>query len=183
MQKFNRFSQLLGMGLALGAVTGCASNTVTPTTAKVAPAKTVVTQAASCQTISNDEVARLFDRWNAALQSLDPARVAANYGPNAILLPTVSNRPRVTPAAIQDYFAHWLVKAPKGEILQRHITTGCNFAADSGVYRFTYKNNEKVTARYTYVYRYDPTSKQWLISSHHSSAMPQPLDKEPIQAF
>lgn len=80
MQKFNRFSQLLGMGLALGAVTGCASNTVAPTTAKVATAKTVVTQAASCQTISNDEVARLFDRWNAALQSLDPARVAANYG-------------------------------------------------------------------------------------------------------
>jgi hypothetical protein len=36
----------------------------------------------ACQAITEQEVAALFDRWNAALQTGDPKQVVANYGPD-----------------------------------------------------------------------------------------------------
>lgn len=139
--------------------------------------------AQACRTPSRQEVESLFDRWNDALQTRDAARVAANYAPGALLLPTVSNRPRVTQDGIKDYFAHWLEKGPEGEIVLRYISTGCNYASDAGVYRFTYDSGEQVLARYTYTYIYDAPSGQWLIAVHHSSAMPQDLTKEAAEEF
>jgi hypothetical protein len=38
----------------------------------------------------------LFDRWNEALATKDPATVANLYGHDAVLLPTVSNEVRIT---------------------------------------------------------------------------------------
>ena len=54
----------------------------------------------------------------------------------------------------------------------RQIELGCNSAVDSGLYTFRFaKTGDTVQARYTYTYRWDGT--QWLITSHHSSAMPE----------
>lgn len=47
-----------------------------------------------CAKVSENDVAALFDRWNTSLATLDPDKVMGNYGPNAVLLPTLSNRPR-----------------------------------------------------------------------------------------
>lgn len=142
-----------------------------------------VAGAQACRTPSRQEVESLFDRWNDALQTRDAARVAANYAPGALLLPTVSNRPRVTQDGIKDYFAHWLEKGPEGEIVLRYISTGCNYASDAGLYRFTYDSGKQVLARYTYTYTYDAPSGQWLIAVHHSSAMPQDITKEVAEEF
>jgi uncharacterized protein (TIGR02246 family) len=38
-----------------------------------------------------ESIAALFDRWNEALATKDPATVANLYGHDAVLLPTVSN--------------------------------------------------------------------------------------------
>jgi uncharacterized protein (TIGR02246 family) len=38
-----------------------------------------------------EAIAGLFDRWNEALATLNPATVADMYWPDAVLLPTVSN--------------------------------------------------------------------------------------------
>ena len=35
----------------------------------------------------------LFDRWNESLRTLDADKVVANYAPDGVLLPTVSNTP------------------------------------------------------------------------------------------
>ena len=51
---------------------------------------------------SEDEIARNFDRWAAALASKDPATVTALFAPNAILEPTVSNEVRTTPARARE---------------------------------------------------------------------------------
>ena len=136
-----------------------------------------------CQPVTQAEVAGLFARWNASLQTKDPRRVAANYEPDAVLLPTVSNHPRVTPEGIQDYFAHWLPKGPEGRIVYSHVKLGCNMATDAGVYEFTYDNGDKVTARYSFIYTYDPARRQWLIWNHHSSAMPHDLREEADTEF
>jgi uncharacterized protein (TIGR02246 family) len=145
-------------------VTGCAMNTINTSQSKV--------RTEACNATTEKEIASLFDRWNQSLQTGDPHKVVANYAERSILLPTVSNRPRLTPAEKEDYFHHFLENGPSGEINLRMIDIGCNSAVDAGLYTFTFtKTGTMVSARYTYTYRWD--GKQWLITSHHSSPMPE----------
>ena len=127
--------------------------------------------AQSCVMPTEDEVAQLFERWNASLATGEPAKVAANYLDNAVLLPTVSNEMRTSTETIEAYFVDFLEKKPQGVINQRVITRSCNSASDVGIYTFTFEGGEQVQARYSYIYDY--VDGQWLIRHHHSSAMPE----------
>ena len=124
-----------------------------------------------CNPPLKSEVAALFDRWNASLRTGDPKKVAANYAPGSILLPTVSNRARFTAAEKEEYFAHFLARRPEGTIDDRVIEVDCNSATDAGLYTFRFADGTAVKARYSFSYR--KTSMQWLITSHHSSGMPE----------
>lgn len=125
-----------------------------------------------CKATNEQEIASLFDRWNRSLQTGDPQKVAANYAERSVLLPTVSDTPRLTTAGKEDYFHHFLENRPFGRIDSRTIEIGCTTAVDTGLYTFTFaKTGEVVKARYTFTYKWD--GKQWLITSHHSSAMPE----------
>jgi hypothetical protein len=54
----------------------------------------------------------------------------------------------------------------------RFIEIDCRSAVDAGLYTFTFaKTGEVVHARYTYTYGWD--GSKWLITSHHSSGMPE----------
>ena len=124
-----------------------------------------------CHAASEKEIAALFDRWNGSLKTGEPKKVVANYATKSILLPTVSNKPRLTAAEKEDYFVHFLEKKPVGQIDFRTIEIDCNTAIDAGLYTFTFNDGSTVKARYTYTYKWE--GKQWLITSHHSSAMPE----------
>lgn len=125
-----------------------------------------------CIQTSVQEIAALFDRWNESLQTGDPQKVAANYAQKSILLPTVSNKPRLTPEEKIDYFQHFLENQPSGQIDMRQIEIGCNMAVDSGLYTFHFaRTGDTVKARYSFTYGWD--GKQWLIVNHHSSSMPE----------
>ena len=128
-----------------------------------------------CAPVTEEQVAGLFDRWNASLQTKSPDEVVKNYAPGAVLLPTVSNKPRTNPAEIRDYFVHFLAKNPKGAINSRTIHIGCNDAFDVGTYTFTVTDADgkasQVAARYSFVY--ELRDGKWLIVHHHSSAMPE----------
>jgi uncharacterized protein (TIGR02246 family) len=155
-------------GVCIG-LAGCAAPGAGPS---ASPAGT----GAGCKEASEQEVAALFDRWNASLQTGDPRQVVANYAQRSILLPTVSNKPRLTPAEKEDYFQHFLQNRPSGKIDMRFVEIGCNTAVDAGLYTFTFGTTGQVVhARYTYTYRWErgPAGGQWLITSHHSSAMPE----------
>jgi hypothetical protein len=98
--------------------------------------------------------------------------VGANYAERSILLPTVSNKPRLTPAEREDYFRHFLEDRPSGKIDLHFVEIGCNTAVDAGLYTFKFaKTGAVVSGRYSYTYRWD--GSKWLITSHHSSAMPE----------
>jgi uncharacterized protein (TIGR02246 family) len=147
------------------ALVGCASSPVTQTSAQGARTE-------SCKATSEAEITSLFDRWNRSLQTGDPHNVVANYAERSILLPTVSNEPRLTPAEKEDYFHHFLENRPSGTIDLRFVELGCNTAVDAGLYTFTFaKTGTVVSGRYTYTYRWN--GSDWLITSHHSSAMPE----------
>jgi uncharacterized protein (TIGR02246 family) len=137
--------------------------------ATVALAGPVMAQ--ECAPVQQADVEKLFDRWNASLATLDPAKVVENYEADAVLLPTLSNTPRLTQDDREAYFVDFLKKKPQGVIDSRTIKLGCNTAIDTGIYTFTLGDGTKVPARYTFTYDYD--DGKWLISSHHSSAMPE----------
>jgi len=135
------------------------------------PATNAFARTEVCHATSEKQVAALFDRWNASLQTGDPKKVVANYASKSILLPTVSNTPRLTPAEKEDYFVHFLEGKPVGAIDSRVIEIDCNSAIDAGLYTFKFGDGSVVKARFTYTYKWN--GKQWLITSHHSSAMPE----------
>jgi uncharacterized protein (TIGR02246 family) len=125
----------------------------------------------TCKATSEKEVASLFDRWNASLQTGDPQKVVTNYEAKSVLLPTLSNKVRLTPAEKADYFEHFLKRKPVGTIDSRTIEVDCNTALDAGLYTFKFGDGSSVQARYSFTYKWD--GKRWGITSHHSSAMPE----------
>lgn len=125
----------------------------------------------SCVTAEHGQIEGLFDKWNNALQTGDARQVAENYLTDAVLLPTVSNKVRLTDAERVDYFEHFLAQKPVGKIDTRTIRIGCNKAIDTGTYTFTFANGSTVSARYTFTYAWN--GNEWKISTHHSSAMPE----------
>lgn len=162
MQKLFKLS---AGALAIAAVAGCS-------TSNSAGSRASAPRLEVCKKVTEAEVASLFDRWNTALQSGNPKNVVALYDEGSILLPTVSNKPRLTPAEKEDYFVHFMANKPVGTIDMRHIQIDCNKAIDSGLYTFKFgKTGQQVKARYTYTYRWN--GKEWKISSHHSSALPE----------
>jgi hypothetical protein len=106
------------------------------------------------------------------LQTGDPHQAVANYAVRSILLPTVSNMPRLTPADMEEYFRHFLQSRPSGVIDLRFVDIACNTAVDAGLTTFTFgATGQVVHARYTFTYRWE--GGKWLITSHHSSAVPE----------
>ena len=157
---------LTTLALACAVLTGCASTGSQPQASSSPPVQT------TCKAITEPEVAALFERWNQSLKSLSATEVVKNYAARSILLPTVSNKARLSAAEKEDYFVHFLENKPQGRIDMRFVDIGCNTALDAGLYTFSFaKTGTKVSGRYSFTYGWD--GQQWLITSHHSSAMPE----------
>ena len=130
--------------------------------------------AAKKSTITEKEVKGLFYLWNDALATLDSDKVARRYAKQAVLLPTVSDKPRTDYTTIKDYFDTFLLKKPQGEIVESFAICGDGWCKDVGIYEFTMgADGSKVKARYSFVYVFE--DGEWKISHHHSSAMPEGL--------
>ena len=121
--------------------------------------------------MQDSTISALFEEWTTALQTGSPKNVVTLYEPNAILLPTVSNKVRHNHEEIENYFFNFLKKGPKGVINESNIRTFGNIAINSGVYTFSFNDGNTVQARFTFVYRRN--EQRWLIIEHHSSAMPE----------
>lgn len=128
-----------------------------------------------CAAIDAKGAATWFDQWNLALASLNPDRVAQHYWHDALLLPTLSNTPRNTPAMVREYFVQFLEQHPRGRIDSHTLHLGCNLVIDMGTYTFALLDGagrtSEVPARYTFVYAH--RGGAWKILHHHSSAMPE----------
>ena len=125
----------------------------------------------SCAPLEQGDVEALFERWDRALASGNPAAVTALYADGALLLPTLSGESRTTPEGINAYFNQFLTRSPRGEVTSRQVIVGCNQAIDAGTYRFALQDpSETVEARFTFVYGFDGTN--WRIQHHHSSLLP-----------
>lgn len=118
------------------------------------------------------EIEGLFSEWNKALASGDPDKVVRLYATNAILLPTLSNKPRTNHTEIRDYFAEtFMPRGPSGKIATANVRVFADIAICSGVFVFTFNDKSAAQVRKSFVYRWN--GEEWLIVEHHSSLMPE----------
>ena len=112
-------------------------------------------------------ISKLFDKWNAALQTKKPQEVLKCYAETSILLPTLSNDVCDTPEKKINYFETFCAKGPNGKIDESHIREYGSIAIHSGIYTFTFEDGSQATARFSFVYENE------LIIEHHSSLLPE----------
>ena len=90
--------------------------------------------APKCAPVTEAAVAAQFDKFNAAWATKNPDTVTALFGKDAVLLATVSNKPRTDAAGIRDYFVSFLKNAPVGTINTSTFDLGCNMATRVGTW-------------------------------------------------
>ena len=107
---------------------------------------------------------------------LSPWPPLCRYAKDGVLLPTVSNRVRTSPAEIEEYFSNFLTLQPQGKIDHSNVRLLAeDTAINSGVYTFDLVKDgkpTKVQARYSFTYK-RLEDGQWYIVDHHSSGMPE----------
>ena len=116
------------------------------------------------------DILALFDDWNNAIQSGDPAKVVTLYDKEGVLLPTLSSKVRHNHEEVCDYFKFFLEMGPVGEINEANVRVFDNIAINSGIYTFAFSDGTSARARFTFVYHW--SNDHWLIVEHHSSQMP-----------
>jgi uncharacterized protein (TIGR02246 family) len=128
----------------------------------------------ACTPQQRSEILALFAQWDRSLATGNAATVNANYASDAVLIPTLSNEIRNTPARRIAYFRdEFLPKRPRGRIDHAYVRCFGDIAINSGLYTFTFGDHSTARARYTFVYQ-KKSDGRWLIIEHHSSKMPQP---------
>ena len=140
------------------------------------PAAAVAGPTRACPPVTPQAIEAKFDRFNAAWATLDPDKVTALFTAEPVLLPTLSNRPRTTPAAVRDYFVGFLKNKPVGRIDTSTTEIDCNTVSRVGTWTVTLTDpatgsTREVKARYSFIYRFE--DKDWKIDHLHSSAMPE----------
>lgn len=131
---------------------------------------------AKCPAVTPGQVEAQFNRFNSAWATKDPAIVTNLFTKDAVLLATVSNKPRTNHDEIKDYFVGFLKGSPVGTINSSTVKIDCNSAARLGTWTVTLTDaatgaKNDVKARYSFIYRY--VDGDWKIDHLHSSAMPE----------
>ncbi|MBZ5510663.1 MAG: SgcJ/EcaC family oxidoreductase [Acidobacteriia bacterium] len=148
--KIARFSRLLLVGLLL----------MSPALALAGPA---------------EEANAAIDRWSASYNTNDPAAVANNYWPDAILLGTKSPVISTGTEAIEKYFTDLKLKGSgnKNVIQERHtIPIDDHAVLVTGFYEFTRMQEGKPVpgpSRFTMLVT--KRGGEWRIAHHHSSPL------------
>lgn len=129
-----------------------------------------------CHPITKDDIITFFNHWNESLKNKDLDTIVSSYDKNAVLFPTLSNKPHTNHAEIREYFVDFVKHDPSATITQRTIKTGCNWATDTGLYTFKLQSPAatEIKARYSLVYEY--LDGHWRIIHHHSSMVPSVKD-------
>ena len=109
-----------------------------------------------------------------ACTTVDSDTVASRYAKNSVLLPTVSDVPRVDYEGRKDYFDNFLKNKPQGKILESYVQVGEGWCEDVGIYEFSMQaTGGKVRGRYSFLYVDE--DGEWKIAHHHSSIMPESI--------
>ena len=140
----------------------------------------VLSTLAGCQSAaplaaSDAPIGQALRDWASAFNACMPKRSAALYAPEALLWGTVSPALIDTPEGVLQYFerACLATPQPKVELGPSTIRVQGDSATASGTYVFTLGLQGQVrTVPARFSFTYHRSAQGWLVTSHHSSAMP-----------
>ncbi|HEV7234373.1 MAG TPA: SgcJ/EcaC family oxidoreductase [Sphingorhabdus sp.] len=140
------------------------------------PAQAKTAKSMKCATATQADVEGLFKQFNDAWATKSPDTVTSLFTKDAVLLATVSNKPRLNHTEIRDYFVGFLKGSPVGTVNSSTVKMGCNSAARLGTWTVTLTDaatgaKSDVKARYSFIYRIE--DGKWKIDHLHSSMMPE----------
>ena len=140
------------------------------------PAQAKTSKSMKCAVVSQAQVEALFTDFNEAWATKNPDTVTNLFTKDAVLLATVSNKPRTDHAGIRDYFVGFLKPSPVGTINSSTVKIGCNTAARLGTWTVSVTDpatgaKTDIKARYSFIYRME--DGKWKIDHLHSSMMPE----------
>lgn len=130
----------------------------------------------ACPAATPAQIEAQFARFNEAWATRDPDTVVALFTREPVLLATLSETPRTTPAAVRDYFVGFLRNSPVGRIETSTVEIDCDTASRVGTWTVVLTDpatgaKRDVAARYSFIYRWE--DGQWKIDHLHSSVMPE----------
>jgi uncharacterized protein (TIGR02246 family) len=133
-------------------------------------------KSAKCPAVTTAQVDGLFTEFNSAWATKNPDTVTSLFTRDAVLLATVSNKPRTNPAEIRDYFVGFLKGSPVGTINSSTYKMDCNSVARLGTWTVSLTDaatgaKNDVKARYSFIYKME--DGKWKIDHLHSSMMPE----------
>lgn len=130
------------------------------------------------ETITKDKESIMYalQVWVRAVESGNVQEALSLYHPKAVLSGAFSKTLRDHPAAIGDYFEHFLAfEDLKVNVVSVVVRGFDEVSVITGFYNFTHILKEKrttVNARFSFTYVPDEKG-HWLIVDHHSSVLPQ----------
>ena len=130
----------------------------------------------TCPGVTTADIEGRFARLGEAWATRDADAVTALFTAEPVLLATVSNQPRTTPAGVRDYFVAFLKLKPVARIDTSTTDIDCQTASRVGTWTVTLTDavtgqTRDVGARYSFIYRFEAGT--WKIDHLHSSAMPE----------
>lgn len=130
----------------------------------------------TCPAATTGDIEAQFVRFAGSWAALDPDAATALFTAEPVLLPTVSNVPRTTPAGVRAYFVDFLKNRPAARIDTSTIEIDCHTASRVGTWTVTLTDPvtgqaRDVHARYSFIYRSE--AGEWKIDHLHSSVMPE----------
>lgn len=116
---------------------------------------------------------KLFETWNNALETKNPKKVSDLYSDDCTFLPTMSSKFKKGRDEAEEYFQHFLLKNPSGQIIEDSVQLfGKDYLIHSGLYDFQTDSQDRreiVRARFTFIWN----TKNKKIVHHHSSVLPE----------
>jgi len=118
-----------------------------------------------------------FKRWNEALRTKNPRKVAELYSAKNVFLPTLSGDFKKGLSGAEEYFRHFLQKGPVSRVIKSEvqISEDGKTLIYSGMYNFKMGKNgnrEVIRARFTFIWQKNKNN-EWKIIHHHSSLKPK----------
>ena len=111
-----------------------------------------------------------LENWVDKIRTNDPKQVVDLYYNDGLLLGTFSDKERIGPDLILEYFENLLKSKVDVEIITQHKHESEFLVTNSGLYNFIV-DGKIVNARFSFVFI--KTENDWKILSHHSSVLPE----------
>lgn len=123
---------------------------------------------------AREQVTAAVAAWVAAYDSRDPARILAQYAPDAVFWGTSSKTVRVTPAQIAEYFKDAAKRLEaRASIGEQHIRVYGDVAVATGYNTFSdVRDGKRVPNPARFSMLFHKRDGKWILVDHHSSRLP-----------